>query len=234
MLLLNFATFAVLYIRFYNAEPIYKVSNELSIVLVVFSAFAMVFATMFYNAIYIFSTENTVINLEEKNKQLSMDAQEDALTSLLNRRGFLPIVDELMKDKNSSKFCVSFCDIDNFKHINDSYGHEAGDEVLKHITLLIRKEMNGCEVCRWGGEEIVILMKDLDIDEAREKMERLRKSVEVTPTLFFNKVLYVTITIGVAQNNEIYKEPEDVIKVADERMYYGKQHGKNIVVYEDN
>ena len=73
-----------------------------------------------------------------------------------------------------------------------------------------------------------------DLLEAREKMERLRKSVEVTPTLFFNKVLYVTITIGVVQNNEIYKEPEDVIKVADERMYYGKQHGKNIVVYEDN
>ena len=65
-------------------------------------------------------------------------------------------------------------------------------------------------------------------------MEHLRNSIEVTPTIFFNKVLYVTITIGVAQNSEIYKEPEDVIKAADERMYYGKQHGKNIVVYEDH
>ena len=65
-------------------------------------------------------------------------------------------------------------------------------------------------------------------------MEHLRKSVEVTPTLFFNEVLYVTITIGVAQSNEIYKDPEDVIKAADRRMYYGKQHGKNVVVYEDN
>ena len=194
----------------------------------------MVFSVIFYNAMYIYTSEHEVTSLEQKNKQLSTDASEDALTSLLNRRGFLPIVDSLMKDESSSKFSVAFCDIDNFKHVNDSYGHEAGDEVLKHITLLIRKEMNGSEVCRWGGEEIVILMKDLDIDEAREKMEHLRNSIEVTPTIFFNKVLYVTITIGVAQNSEIYKEPEDVIKAADERMYYGKQHGKNIVVYEDH
>ncbi len=234
MLVLNFAVFIALYIRFGSAEPVYNLAPAARLFLVIYSAFAMVFSTIFYNAMYIYMSEHEVTTLEQKNRQLATDAHEDALTSLLNRRGFLPIVDELMKDKSSSKFCVSFCDIDNFKHINDSYGHEAGDEVLKHITLLIRKEMNGCEVCRWGGEEIVILMKDLDIDEAREKMERLRKSVEVTPTLFFNKVLYVTITIGVAQNNEIYKEPEDVIKVADERMYYGKHHGKNIVVYEDN
>ncbi len=234
MLLLNFAVFIALYLRFGNSEPIYDLSPAARLFIVIYSAFAMVFSVIFYNAMYIYTSEHEVTSLEQKNKQLSTDASEDALTSLLNRRGFLPIVDLLMKDESSNKFSVAFCDIDNFKHINDSYGHEAGDEVLKHITLLIRKEMNGSEVCRWGGEEIVILMKDLDIDEAREKMEHLRNSIEVTPTIFFNKVLYVTITIGVAQNSEIYKEPEDVIKAADERMYYGKQHGKNIVVYEDH
>ena len=234
MLVLNFAVFIALYIRFGNSEPIYTLAPGARLFLVIYSAFAMVFSMIFYNAMYIYISEHEMTTLEQKNRQLTSDAKEDALTSLLNRRGFLPIVDELMKDEGSSKFCVAFCDIDNFKHINDSYGHEAGDEVLKHITLLIRKEMNGCDVCRWGGEEIVILMKDSDIEQAREKMERLRKSVEVTPTLFFNKVLYVTITIGVAQNNEIYKDSEDVIKTADRRMYYGKQHGKNVVVYEDN
>ena len=234
MPLLNFVVFIALYLRFGNSEPIYDLAPAARLFLVFYSAFAMVFSVIFYNAMYIYMSEHEVTNLEQKNRQLSTDAQEDALTSLLNRRGFLPLVDELMKDEGSSKFCVAFCDIDNFKHVNDSYGHEAGDEVLKHITLLIRKEMNGSEVCRWGGEEIVILMKDSDIEQARERMEHLRKSVEVTPTLFFNKVLYVTITIGVAQNNEIYKDPEDVIKTADRRMYYGKQHGKNVVVYEDN
>ena len=234
MLILNFVVFIALYLRFGSTEPIYDLAPTARLFLVIYSAFAMVFSTVFYNAMYIYSSEHEVNVLEQKNKQLISDAKEDALTSLLNRRGFLPIVDSLMKEARTSEFSVAFCDIDNFKHINDSYGHEAGDEVLKHITLLIRKEMNGCDVCRWGGEEIVILMKGLNIDEARERMEHLRKSIEANPTFFFNRTLFVTITIGVAQNDESFDSPEAVIKAADERMYYGKQHGKNIVVYEDH
>ena len=234
MLVLNFAVFIALYIRFGNAEPIYDIEPSARLFLVIYSAFAMVFSTVFYNAMYIYSSEHEVNVLERKNEQLTSDAKEDALTNLLNRRGFLPIVDSLMKNEGASKFCVAFCDIDNFKHINDSYGHEAGDEVLKHITVMIRKEMEGCDVCRWGGEEIVILMKGLEIDEARDRMEHLRKSIEANPTFFFNKTLFVTITIGVARNEDRYGSPEEVIKTADARMYYGKQHGKNIVVYEDH
>ena len=233
MLLLNFATFAVLYIRFYNAEPVYKVSNELSIVLVVFSAFAMVFATMFYNAIYIFSTENTVINLEEKNKQLSMDAQEDALTSLLNRRGFLPLIRSLMSNSRKKHFCVAFCDLDDFKRVNDSYGHEAGDAVLLHTTMIISQELPGCDICRWGGEEFVILMRDCDMATAKGKVERLRKTIESNPTVFVGKQIFITTTIGLEEYKDIYKKPEELIKKADERMYYGKQHGKNVLIAED-
>lgn len=234
MLVLNFAVFIAMYIRFGNAEPIYDIEPSARLFIVIYSSFTMVFSTVFYNAMYIYMSEHEVNILEEQNRQLSSDAHEDALTSLLNRRGFLPIVDSLMKSERTSTFSVAFCDIDNFKHINDSYGHEAGDEVLKHITLLIRKEMNGCDVCRWGGEEIVILMKGFELDEARDNMERLRKSIEVNPTFFFNKTIFVTITIGVAQNDGSFSEPEEVIKAADKRMYYGKQHGKNIVVYEDH
>ena len=233
MLLLNFTVFIALCIKFGDAEPIYNIDPVARLFLVIYSAFAMIFSVIFYNAMYIYMSEHEVTVLEQMNKKLSTDATEDALTSLLNRRGFLPIVASLMEDEDSSKFSVAFCDLDDFKRINDSYGHEAGDEVLKHITLLIRKEMNGCEVCRWGGEEMVILMKGLDINEAREKLEKLRYNVETSPTIFFNKELRVTVTIGVAQNNDSYNGPEEVIKAADERMYYGKQHGKNVVIYED-
>jgi diguanylate cyclase (GGDEF)-like protein len=93
--------------------------------------------------------------------------------------------------------------------------------------------MPGCEVCRWGGEEFIILMRDFDMEVARAKMEYVRKSVEEAPTVFYNKHVYVTLTIGVEENQKIYHEPEEIIKVADERMYYGKMHGKNIVVCED-
>ena len=232
MLILNFTTFAVLYICFAEIRPVYDVSPLTRVILVIFSAFAMVFATMFYNAMYIFASENEVIILEQKNRQLSADAQEDALTSLLNRRGFLPLVAFLMKER-SKNFCVAFCDLDNFKRVNDTYGHDAGDEVLKHVTTIIKRDMHGCEICRWGGEEIVILMKNHGLNAAKAKTEALRKNVESEPTAFFGKEIPITITIGLTDNKGSFKSPEEIIKVADGRMYYGKQHGKNVVVYED-
>ena len=108
MLVLNFATFAVLYIRFFNVEPLYMVNPTIMLILVVFSAFAMVFAVMFYNAVYIYTSEKLVDSLEKKNEQLSADAHEDELTSLLNRRGFLPIIKSLMKSDKTQKFCIAF------------------------------------------------------------------------------------------------------------------------------
>jgi len=233
LLALNFAIFSFLYIRFAEVRPVYDVVPAARILLILFSSFVMVFATIFYNTIYIYASEVEVNSLEKENKQLSADAQEDALTSLLNRRGFLPLLEPIMDDERSGHFCIAFCDIDNFKRINDSFGHDAGDEVLRHITRMIRKEMHGCDICRWGGEEIIILMKDYDLAVAKEKMEYLRKDIENSPTIFFNKRIPATITIGLEENKDSYHEPEEIIRVADERMYYGKQHGKNIVIFED-
>ena len=236
VLILNFLTFVVLYIRFFNAEPVFQVSPDIMLVLVVYSAFAMVFSILFYNAIYIYSSENQLSILQQENRQLSADAHEDALTSLLNRRGFLPLIRSLMEPKSGRRtiFCIAFCDLDDFKRVNDSYGHEAGDEVLLHATKMIQQELPGSDICRWGGEEFVILLKDCDILTARSKVERLRKTVESNPTEFVGKQIFVTMTIGLEENLESYKNPEDIIKKADERMYYGKQHGKNILVSEDH
>ena len=232
MLILNFITFIVLYASFFTQPPVYEVPPVTMLVLVIFSAFAMVFATMFYNAMYIYSSEYEVYSLEKKNEQLSADAQEDALTSILNRRGFLPVVRDLM-DSKYPRFSVAFCDLDDFKRVNDSYGHEAGDEVLKHFATMIKQELPESNICRWGGEEFVILLNGCDLAGARSKVERLRKSVESNPTEFFNKKIFVTTTIGLAEYSDKYQTPEELIKVADGRMYYGKQHGKNILIYED-
>lgn len=236
VLILNFLTFVVLYVRFFNAEPIFHVTPEIMLVLVVYSAFAMVFSIVFYNAIYIYSSENQLSILQQENRQLSADAHEDALTNLLNRRGFLPLIRSLMEPRSGRRtsFCIAFCDLDDFKRVNDSYGHEAGDEVLLHATKMIQQELPGSDICRWGGEEFVILLKDCDILTARSKVERLRKTVESNPTEFIGKQIFVTMTIGLEENLESYSKPEDIIKKADERMYYGKQHGKNILVSEDH
>ena len=232
-LILNFSVYVYLYVRYVDAEPVYVIPYFARMFLMVFSSFVMVFSVVFYNVIYIYSSEYERVSLEQKNKQLSVDAREDVLTSLLNRRGFLPVVASLMKDVGHNHFCIAFCDIDNFKRINDSYGHDCGDEVLRHMAGLFKKEMQGCDICRWGGEEIVILMKDYDFAVAKEKMEYMRKTIETNPTVFFNKRINATVTIGLEENRDSYHEPEDIIKVADARMYYGKQSGKNIVISED-
>ncbi|MBR4342719.1 MAG: GGDEF domain-containing protein [Lachnospiraceae bacterium] len=232
MLTMLFATYMVLYIGFWDTKPVYEVSETIRMILTVFSAFAMYFSVVFYMVMYIYSSESEMNNLEEKNVKLSVDAQADALTGLLNRRGFLPIVDSLMEKGKKNHFCLAFTDIDNFKRINDSFGHDCGDEVLRHISELIQKEMIGCDICRWGGEEFIILMKNFDFNTAIQKMENIRQMVESTPTTFYNKRVATTITIGVEEFSDIYNEPEDIIRIADERMYYGKQHGKNIVIFE--
>ncbi|MCR4776339.1 MAG: GGDEF domain-containing protein [Saccharofermentans sp.] len=233
MLILNFLMFAVLYASFFETPPVYTVPSGIMLILVILSSFAMAFSTLFYNAMYIFSSENQMNILEQKNKQLSAVAHEDALTSLLNRRGFLPLVRKLMEEPGNH-FSIAFCDLDDFKRINDSYGHEAGDEVLKHVTTMIKRELPGCDICRWGGEEFVILLNGCDLLTAKGQVERLRKSIESNPTSFFGKNIFVTTTIGLEENKDTYSTPEDIINVADSRMYYGKQHGKNILVTEDN
>ena len=233
MVFLNFAVFIALYLRFFNEEPVYKLSSGTMLALVILSAFSMVFSTIFYNTMYIFTSENMVINLEAENKQLSLDAHEDALTSILNRRGFLPLISDLMESDTPTVFCIAFCDLDDFKRVNDSYGHEAGDEVLKNATMMIKQELPGSDICRWGGEEFVILLKDCSMADAKVRLERLRKTVESNPTAFFNKQIFITTTIGVAEYDGSYTEPEALIKKADERMYYGKQHGKNVLIFED-
>lgn len=232
MLALNFLTFIALYIRYAPIEPVYDLPPVTRLILVCVSAFAMVFSTIFYNTIYIYTTEREMGDLEKRNQQLSSDAHEDALTNLLNRRGFLPLVQTMMDD-HTQDFCIAFCDLDNFKRVNDTYGHEGGDEVLKHVTNLIRKELPGCDICRWGGEEFVILMRGYNMITAKEKMEDLRKHIESNPTIFFNKRIPITSTIGLEEYKAAFNEPEEIINVADARMYYGKQHGRNILIFED-
>ena len=107
--------------------------------------------------------------------------------------------------------------------VGQALAEKTGKDFLDTDTAI--EEMQGCSICRWGGEEIIILMKDYDMEVAKVKMEYLRKCVETNPTVFFNKRINATITIGLEESREIYNDPEEIIKVADERMYYGKQHG---------
>ncbi|MCR5655623.1 MAG: GGDEF domain-containing protein [Lachnospiraceae bacterium] len=170
-------------------------------------------------------------NLESENKTLSEDANFDPLTHLHNRRSMNDILKERVTEAQSKDkhFSLLMIDIDSFKAVNDTYGHEMGDEVLIEVATIIKEEVREEDVvCRWGGEEILVLVDD-SYQVAVTVAERIRKAVANHLFRLDEKVVHITITIGAAEYTE-GDTIRELVASADERMYYGKQHGKNRVV----
>ena len=127
-------------------------------------------------------------------------------------------------------FVVIYADIDNFKHINDTYGHDMGDEVLVKIAATAKSCIRQQDsIGRWGGEEFMILLPQSKKENAIEIAERIRKSIE---EIKWEKMQKVTISLGVAEVRE-EDDLQSFYKRVDNRLYYAKQHGKNRVVSED-
>lgn len=172
--------------------------------------------------------------LEEKNKRLERDLIHDHLTGLKTRKYFEERVEEIissLKNPDSEKrkegfhnLSILFFDVDNFKKINDTFGHKGGDTVLKRVSEIIAGNVRTSDVVsRWGGEEIVAGLFGADEDEAVEKAEEIRIAIEERM-----KDMNVTVSIGVA----FYKEGLDmdsIIRQGDEAMYFAKGSGKNNV-----
>ena len=115
----------------------------------------------------------------------------DPMTGLYNKQAITDYAHEMVEHPGKG-FYFSLLDIDHFKHVNDTYGHESGDQILTTIAQCIQANVREQDFClRWGGEEFVILLNGCDLPAARSKVERLRKSIESNPTEFFNKkILY--------------------------------------------
>lgn len=169
--------------------------------------------------------------LKEHNNLLNEAALKDPLTHLYNRRSMNEILNTSMSVLKSKgkRFSIILGDIDNFKQINDTYGHDAGDEILIAVANTI-SECVGTQgaVCRWGGEEILILI-NASIETASVIAERTRAAIEETVVTTDGQKLSVTMTMGITESIPGYKI-ENLIQQADDKMYYGKKNGKNQVV----
>lgn len=164
--------------------------------------------------------------LHYKINKLVLDVQTDPLTGLHNRRG-LNIALDLMQSTRRN-FAVISLDIDHFKSVNDTYGHDAGDAVLQEIAAMMQKASRGDDVvCRLGGEEFLILLPGIDAKIAAEIAERLRRQVEQSR---FGSAGQITISLGVAQWCVDSGDVEAVLKVADNMLYEAKRSGRNRVV----
>lgn len=169
--------------------------------------------------------------LENKNIDIEKSANIDALTGLLNRRTIETYINRVFYLARGEGYDFTFlmCDIDNFKHVNDTYGHDCGDQVLKNIASLIKNEVRPDDkVFRWGGEEILIVVNG-GAYVAKNVAERCRKAVEESFIEYDGEIIRVTITIGGASYYQKATR-DDLINRADKHLYEGKQNGKNQVV----
>lgn len=165
---------------------------------------------------------------------LYSESQLDQLTGLKNRRGYYEYYEKNIHPYLLHQSCsVIMADIDFFKRVNDTYGHNAGDVVLKCIAAILRNSVGTAgEVIRWGGEEFVILMRGCAVSQAAVFAEQIRKRVETSICYFEDIPIRVTMSFGVkALQSDL--SPEENVKGVDEKLYEAKASGRNRVVSDE-
>jgi len=184
---------------------------------------------------------STIENLKKEIKKWKKLAYKDKLTNLYNRRGFIDSSKKILKEitnnktERRKKFIIKNCslvlfDIDNFKKINDKFGHNAGDKALKVLSSEIKKRVRDIDVLgRWGGEEIILLLVGADKENGFYVADYIRQKIENKKIKTAKGFINVTISGGVADFKK-EKDFEKVFKLADKALYKAKKTGKNKIV----
>ena len=175
--------------------------------------------------------------LLEVNQQLTYMSQTDALTGLDNRRHLNERIDEMFSHAKrlNEPFSLVMCDLDKFKSVNDTYGHQAGDEVLKQLSAILKDEAREIDrVGRYGGEEFMLLLPGTVLDAAVTFAERVRKRIEGHTFTFPGGTLTRTSSFGVAGwPHPKIEQCDDLVRTADDALYVAKETGRNKVVRFD-
>ena len=226
--LCSLATFVSCKFISYKTEPLYTIPDEPSFWIYIFNSLCTFAMLVLFSLIFLREIKSAHTKLENQNAQLDRIAGIDALTGLYNRRSMDKFLAAAMSCPND--FSIIMCDIDDFKKVNDTYGHKSGDKVLQAISKIIVSSLREDDfVCRWGGEEILILISGTSLNPAAMAAERIRSQVEKMSVDSDGQAIKCTLTIGVAERSE-GKSTDDIIALADERLYKGKRSGKNRVV----
>ena len=178
------------------------------------------------------ATEAEMVKLQQELDTASSQARHDSLTGALNRKGLDEALVREIADvkRKDTPLCTALLDIDNFKKLNDSKGHDAGDAALTHLVDVTRESMRPQDtLARYGGEEFVIVMPDTQLEQGIEAMTRLQRALTKRLFLADNEKIVITFSAGVAQL-AAGEAPQDAIKRADQAMYLAKRAGKNRVV----
>ena len=176
------------------------------------------------------SIQDTERQLRLRNQTLYKEAGTDQLTGLPNRRMLIEDIEKHCRENGDQSFCVAIADVDFFKQVNDTYGHNCGDYTLVKLTELFLEHSGGrYRVYRWGGEEFCFFLPGMNLDQAGVTMNDLCFAVEKKKIKYENNEFFITITVGVEEYD--FTSPlEDLLDAADEKLYMGKNTGRNRVI----
>jgi diguanylate cyclase (GGDEF)-like protein/PAS domain S-box-containing protein len=178
------------------------------------------------------AVEVVIVDVTDKvmaEKKLAYKAFHDSLTDLYNREAIYKWIREHCSEVNTMS-CM-LIDLDNFKRVNDTYGHSEGDGFLKRFAELFKEKIADHGVIgRWGGEEFIVFIPDRDKNTALALAEKIRIACTQTPLLMQGKEIITTVSIGVSYSDSFTQiQPKDIIRQADQKMYLSKSSGKNRV-----
>ena len=178
--------------------------------------------------IYVAKREKWFLSIQERRELLKDKAYKDLLTGLYRREILNDLIEkEFYRSKRYGyHFSILMIDIDDFKKVNDTYGHLVGDKVLKKVAETTKKTIRKSDVAiRYGGEEFLIILPHTDLEAAKIAAERIRKNIEKLDV----DGVKVTVSVGIADNS-LSPKLEDLIRKADQALYIAKRTGKNKVV----
>ena len=185
-----------------------------------------------FSGLFAFTSKQSEKILLNAHEQLYITATTDSMTELPNRmKTFELLEDQLVRSKRSEKyFTLALADIDNFKLVNDTHGHDAGDAVITTVAHLMKNSLREQDIVgRWGGEEFMIVLPDTDIHDGKVALEKLLKNIANNPIMIKDISINITITLGVASSNYA-NTIDEIIKLADNALYEGKRETKNCIV----
>ena len=219
-------------IHFSITEPIYLV---IFVYILVFLIFIIISSYNNYNIL----VENIKLKLEHKamSEYFEEKSIHDPLTKLFNREYLFSFVNlEIARaERKKTHFAVLMFDIDHFKNFNDTLGHQVGDLVLSNIAAFLMNEVRANDiVCRYGGEEFVLVMTEISLKIARKRAEKIREKVKKIPIVIGkDNSITLSVSIGIAEYPRHGETVEALIKSADEAMYQAKLLGRDRVVIKE-
>ena len=170
--------------------------------------------------------------MRDMNQKLRVLSDRDELTALPNRRYMNQRLNEALRavGEHGKPFCVALADIDYFKRINDSYGHDVGDLAFTAVARTLSGSIRECDLCaRWGGEEFLLLLPMTGLSEAQRVLERLRRKVGAIEGVLPPGAPGMTISFGVTVCREESEMPETLLRRTDQALYRAKSLGRNRV-----